>query len=69
MRAGRRLASGSWSRNHQPLTDSRNFTGRSVEAAGDEKHSEPVVVDIAEAAGDATVEFDEPIDRFGATVG
>lgn len=39
-----------------------------VESAGDEEHSEAVVVGVAEAAGDASVEFDEAVDGFGAAV-
>ena len=39
-----------------------------VEASADEEHSEPVVVSVAEASGDAAGEFDEPIDGFSATV-
>ena len=39
-----------------------------VEAAGDEEHSESVVVVVAEAAGDAAGEFDEPVDGLGAAV-
>jgi hypothetical protein len=36
--------------------------------AADEEHAEPVVVQVAEAAGDAVVEFDEYVDGFGAAV-
>src|SRR3954470_2480673 len=39
-----------------------------VEAATDEEHAEAVVVAVAEAAGDAAVEFDESVDGFGAAV-
>lgn len=39
-----------------------------VESAGDEELSEAVVVGVAEAAGDASVEFDEAVDGFGAAV-
>ena len=38
------------------------------EAAGDEEHSESVVVGVAEAAGDAAVEFDQPVDGLGPAV-
>ena len=33
----------------------------SVESAGDEEYSEAVVVEVAETAGDASVEFDEAV--------
>lgn len=39
-----------------------------VESAGDEEHSEAVVVEVTEAVGDASVEFDEAVDGFGAAV-
>jgi hypothetical protein len=39
-----------------------------VEASGDEEHAGAVVVAVAEAAGDAAVEFDEAVDGFGAAV-
>ena len=39
-----------------------------VESADDEERSEAVVVEVAEAAGDASVEFDEAVDGFGAAV-
>lgn len=42
--------------------------GGGVEAAGDEEHAEAVVVGVAVAAGDAAVELDDPVDRFGAAV-
>ena len=38
------------------------------EAPCDEEHPEPVVVAVAEAAGDAVVELDEAVDGFGAAV-
>jgi hypothetical protein len=37
-----------------------------LQPATDEEH--PVVVEVAEAAGDASVEFDEAVDGFGAAV-
>jgi hypothetical protein len=40
-----------------------------VEASGDQEHAEPVVVEVGEAAGDASGEFDEPVDGLGAAVG
>ena len=33
------------------------------QAAADEEHAEALVVAVAEAAGDAAVEFDEAVDR------
>ena len=39
-----------------------------MESAGDEEHSEAVVVEVTEAAGDASVESDEAVDGFGAAV-
>jgi len=38
------------------------------EVRGNEEHSEAVVVEVTEAAGDASVEFDEAVDGFGAAV-
>ena len=38
------------------------------ESAGGEEHAEPVVVAVAEAAGEAAVEFDDPVHRLGAAV-
>ena len=39
-----------------------------MESAADEEHSEAVVVWVAEAAGDAAVEFDEAVDGLCAAV-
>lgn len=33
-----------------------------------EEHPQPIVVAVAEAAGDAAVELDEAVDRFGSAV-
>ena len=38
------------------------------EPSGGQDHSESVVGGVAEAAGDASVEFDDAVDRFGAAV-
>ena len=38
------------------------------QSAADEEHAQPVVVAVAEAAGDAAVELDEPVDCLGAAV-
>lgn len=38
------------------------------EAASGEEHAEAVVVAVAEPSGEAAVEFDDPVDRFGAAV-
>ena len=38
------------------------------EASGGEEHSESVVVEVAVAAGEAAVEFDDSVDGFGAAV-
>ena len=38
------------------------------ESAGGEEHAEAVVVAVAEAAGDATVELDQTVHGFGAAV-
>ena len=39
------------------------------ESAGGEEHAEPVVLAVAVAAGEASVQLDDPVDRFGAAVG
>ena len=39
------------------------------ESSGGEEHWEEVVVSVAVAAGEAAVELDDAVDRFGATVG
>ena len=39
-----------------------------LQPAADEEHAEAVVVAVAEASGDAAVEFDEAVDGFGAAV-
>ena len=39
-----------------------------MESAGDEEHSEAVVVEVTEAVGDASVESDEAVNGFGAAV-
>jgi hypothetical protein len=41
----------------------QSITGR---PAGDEEHPESVLLRVAEAAGDAAVEFDETVDGLGA---
>jgi hypothetical protein len=38
------------------------------EAAGGEEHAGAVVVAVAVAAGEAAVQFDDAVDRFGAAV-
>ena len=38
------------------------------ELSSGQDHSESVVGGVAEAAGDSAVEFDDPVDRLGATV-
>jgi hypothetical protein len=38
------------------------------ESSGGEDHAELVVDRVAEAAGDAAVEFDDAVDGFGAAV-
>ena len=38
------------------------------ELSGGQDHSESVVGRVAEAAGDTAVEFDDPVDGFGAAV-
>ena len=38
------------------------------ESAGGEEHAEPVVVAVAEAAGEAAVQFDDPVHRLSAAV-
>src|SRR5690606_11044058 len=38
------------------------------EAAGGEEHAEAIIVAVAEAAGEASVEFDDPVHGFGAAV-
>jgi hypothetical protein len=38
------------------------------ESAADEQHAQPVVLAVAETAGNAAVELDEAVDRFGAAV-
>ena len=38
------------------------------ESAGGEEHAEPVVVAVAEAAGEAAVQFDDPVHGLSAAV-
>ena len=38
------------------------------ESAGGEEHAEPVVVAVAEAAGEAAVQLDDPVHGLSATV-
>jgi hypothetical protein len=38
------------------------------ESSGGEDHPESVVGRVAEAAGDAAVQLDDPVDGFGASV-
>ena len=38
------------------------------ESAGGEEHAEPVVVAVAEAAGEAAVKFDDPVHGLSAAV-
>jgi hypothetical protein len=38
------------------------------ELAGGEDHPQPIVGGVAEAAGDAAVQLDDPVDGFGASV-
>ena len=38
------------------------------ESAGGEEHAEPVVVAVAVAAGEAAVEFDDPVHGLSAAV-
>ena len=40
---------------------------RAGELSGGQDHSEPVVVEIAEAAGDPVIEFDDAVDGLGST--
>lgn len=40
--------------------------GSACESAGGEEHTEPVVVTVAVAAGQASVELDDPVDGLGA---
>src|SRR3954468_9116407 len=55
--------------NAQGIGVGREFcAGVLAGASGDEEHAESVVVAVAEAAGDAAVEFDEAVDGFGAAV-
>src|SRR3954451_15270216 len=55
--------------NAQGIGVGREFcAGVLAGASGDEEHAEAVVVAVAEAAGDAAVEFDEAVDGFGAAV-
>lgn len=42
--------------------------GSCGEAASDEEHAEPVVLAVAEAAGEAPVELDDPVDGLRAAV-
>lgn len=50
-------------------TDSSDIRwGSWGESAGGEEHAEPVVVPVAVAAGEAAVEFDDPVHGLGAAV-
>ena len=42
--------------------------GCGVEASGDEEHAEAVVLDVADPAGDAAAQLDDPVDGLGAAV-
>lgn len=42
--------------------------GLGFESAGGEEHAEPVVVSVAEAAGEAAVEFDQSVHCFSAAI-
>ena|GEM_PF-839889 len=50
------------------LKDYEGSSSLGVESSGDEEHSEAIVVEVAEAAGEASVEFDEAVDRLGVAV-
>lgn len=50
------------------MKDYEGSSSLGVESAGDEEHSEAVAVEVAEAAGEASVEFDEAVDRLGVAV-
>ena len=42
--------------------------GSWCESTGGEEHAEPVVLAVAEPSREASVEFDDPVDGFGAAV-
>src|SRR4051794_6078085 len=55
-----------------PIWKTSTFVGSSEfrvgELSGGQGHSQPVVVGVAEAAGDAAVELDDAVHGFGAAV-